>query len=154
MVETEMEKESPNILLGKLSRLHLRRSYTRFMTIGVTQGQPRILRYLKFHKGCIQRELSDNCFLEPATVTNILAKMEYGGLVKRRFPPGNRRSLQVFLTRKGEECFSRVEKMSLLLEDECFKGFTPAEKEQAICFIERICNNMEKAEEISRDDSL
>lgn len=136
-----------NQLLGKFSRLHSRRSFTEFSKIGITQGEPRILRYLNSHEGCIQREICDNCHLEPATVTNIMARMERDSLIKRQYESGSRRNLQVFLTQKGRESLQSVEQAHRIIEEECFSGFTSEEKEQAKLLIERICNNLVKGEE-------
>jgi MarR family transcriptional regulator, organic hydroperoxide resistance regulator len=142
-----MEKGELNLLLCQISRLHLRLMHTEFTKVGITQGQPRILRYLKLHEGCIQRELCDHCHLEPATVTNVLEKMENKGFIKRKYEPGSRRNQQVFLTQEGQEMQKYVERVDELLEEQCFAGFSPMEKELAAGFLERICDNMIKAEE-------
>lgn len=142
-----MEKGKLDQLLAKISRLHSRVSFTEFSKIGITQGEPRILHYLNSHEGCIQRELCENCHLEPASVTNILAKMEHDGLVNRRYEPDSRRNLQVFLTPKGRESIQYVDQVQQLLEEECFSGFTCGEKEQVGLFMKRICSNLMKAED-------
>ncbi len=146
-----METGELNLLLVKLSRLHYRRSYAAFSKLGITRGQPRILRYLKAHEGCIQRELSDNCLLEPATVTTILDKMERKGLVERRYEPGSHRNMQVFLTEKGRESLLLVERVYRQLEEECFSGFSPEEIELAAGFLERICQNMLRADQAGKE---
>lgn len=142
-----MEPGELNQLLGKFSRLHSRRSFAEFSKIGITQGEPRILRYLSSNEGCIQRELCDKCHLEPATVTNIMSKMERESLIKRQYEPGSRRNLQVFLTSKGRESLQTVEQVHRIIGEECFLGFTSEEKEQAKLLMERICNNLMKGEE-------
>lgn len=134
-------------LLGKVSRLHMQRSFTEFTKIGLTQGQPRILRYLKSHTGCIQREICDNCHMKPATVTEVLEKMEEKNFIERRYEPGSRRNLQVFLTPIGNEYLSRANQVDQLLEEEYFRGFSPEEKEHAIACFERIYNNLKNADE-------
>ncbi len=153
-LEEEMEKGNLNILLGRVRRLHFRCCYTELTKIGVTRGQPRILRYLKFHDGCIQRELCENCHLEPATVTNILGKMERDGFIRRCHQPGSRRNMQVFLLPKGEARLCDVDKVHRHLEKEIFKGFTPEEKRQMAEFMERMIGTMEKAEEKKGNGSL
>jgi DNA-binding MarR family transcriptional regulator len=136
-----------NLLLGQLSRLHFRRSYTEFSKLGISQGQPRILRYLKSHEGCIQRELCDNCHLKPATISNVLEKMEKKDLIERRYEPGSRRNIQVFLTEKGHKAAAEVERVYSLLEDEFLSGFSPEEISKAAGFLERILQNLIRADE-------
>ena len=143
----EMEKGELDRLLGKVARLHWRRSYNELMKHGITRGQPRILRYLELHEGCIQRELCDNCFLEPASVSSILEKMEREGMIERRYKSGNHRSIEVFLTQRGHECISYVKSVHQLLEDEYFDGFSRNEKEQVADYLKRILDNMRKTEE-------
>lgn len=142
-----MESGSLNRIISVFCRLHYRCSYAQFSKLGISPGEPRILRYLKSHEGCIQRQISKNCHLEPATVTHILAKMERENIVERHNEPGNRRNLQVFLTRKGHEHLSVVENGNLLLEEQCFRSFTPEEKKQAASFLHRMCENLMTTEE-------
>lgn len=149
-----METGELNRMLGKIGRFHWRLSYTEFAKYGITQGQPRILRYLSSHEGCIQRELCDNCHLEPASVTNILAIMERDELISRQYEPGNRRSLQVFLTSKGQEAMQHVEQVHQLIGEESFCDFNEDEKEQVKAYFERILTNLKKAEEQSKNETV
>lgn len=141
-----MDQGELHRLLARLSRLHTQVSYTEFAKVGITQGQPRILRYLKSHEGCIQREICDNCHMKPATVTQVLEKMEEKQLIERRYEPGSRRNLQVFLTSLGREYQSNAEQVERLVEGECFRDFTELEREQALSCLERIYKNLIKAD--------
>lgn len=134
-------------MLGRLSRLHMQVSFTEFTKMGITQGQPRILRFLMGHEGCIQREICDGCHMKPATVTEVLEKMEEKKLIERKYEPGSRRNLQVFLTPLGHEYMTAAEQVDQLLEEASFKGFTGEEKEQVFSFFTRIHGNLIKAEE-------
>lgn len=147
-----MLKGELNRLLGRLSRLHMRLSYTEFSKIGITQGQPRILRFLKSHDGSIQREICDYCHMKPATVTEVLEKMEEKKLIERKFEPGSRRNLQVFLTSLGHEYLINAEQVDALLEEICFQGFAPEEKEETLHCFERIYLNLIKADERTQND--
>lgn len=147
-----MDQGQLNLLLGKLSRLHQRRCNTEFGKLSVTQGQPRILRYLKDNEGCIQRELCEQCHLEPATVTNILDKMESRELIERRLAPGNRRNQQVFLTPKGKESLTQVEETDRRLEKEFLTGFDAEDAAQAFLILDRICDNMISADNATHID--
>ncbi len=131
-----------NRLLGQLSRRHMQKSYTELTKIDVTQGQPRILRYLKSHNGCIQREICDGCHMKPATVTEVLEKMEDRKLIERKAEPGSRRNLQVFITPLGHTTLTKIDSVDRLIEDKCFHGFTAAEKEQAAHCLDRIYRNL------------
>lgn len=134
-------------LLGRVYRIHHKCSDTRLSKFGITPGQPRMLNYLTHHDGCIQKDFSDNCDLEPATVTNILAVMEKSELVRRESDPNDRRVLHVFITEKGVQTHQKVEEVFAVLEQECFEGFSDQEKELSILFLNRIYANLKKADE-------
>lgn len=138
-------------LLAKVHRLQHKCSSTELARFGITPGQPRILNYLSAHNGCIQREFSENCDLEPATVTNILVIMEKSGLVQRTSDPGNRRVQHVFLTEKGSQTQQQVQAVFSSLEDDCFAGFTPAEMELSVQFLNRIYDNLKKISRAKTD---
>lgn len=87
----------------------------------LTSGQPKILEYLLFHDGAVQREIAEACYIEPATLTSVLLGMENKELVIRKNKEGNRRNLYVYLTDKGKnlanqivEQFEQIEKKHYL----------------------------------------
>lgn len=110
---------------------------------GLTSGQPKVLDYLYSHDGAIQKEIAQNCCIEQATLTSVLAGMENKGLIERRMMNGNRRNLYVFLTDKGKEMAERVEQEFLRLEKAAFAGLDEHEIELAVGFLSRIKDNLE-----------
>lgn len=142
-----MEKGELHLSLSKMSRTHHRRVHAEFAKVGLSHGQPRILNYLANNDGCIQKDLSDNCHIEPATVTSVLSSMERVGLIYRKNNPRDRRVLNVFLTEKGKEVQNAIQNTFHSLEEECFYGFTEEEKIQAMSFLKRMNENMKKGEQ-------
>ena len=116
----------------------------------LTSGQPKVLDYLYSHDGAIQKDIAQNCCIEQATLTSVLAGMENKGLIERRMMNGNRRNLYVFLTDKGKELTERVEREFLRLEEAAFAGFDEHEKELAVRFLSRIKENLEHIMEKSK----
>ena len=115
----------------------------------LTSGQPKVLDYLYSHDGAIQKDIAQNCCIEQATLTSVLAGMENKGLIERRMMNGNRRNLYVFLTDKGKELTERVEREFLRLEEAAFAGVDEHEKELAVRFLSRIKENLEHITEKS-----
>lgn len=115
----------------------------------LTSGQPKVLDYLYSHDGAIQKEIAQNCCIEQATLTSVLAGMENKGLIERRMMNGNRRNLYVFLTDKGKELTDRVEREFLRLEEVAFTGLDEHDKELAVGFLNRIKDNLEHITEES-----
>lgn len=73
-----------------------------------------------------QKAIAEYCEIEQATVGNILLGMEKEELITRRQKDGNRRSLYVSLTPKGEELAVKV--IDILNEEE--NGITAGLSEQ------------------------
>lgn len=136
-------------LLSRVKRIQYKISFAEFSKYGISQGQPRVLDFLVLHDGCIQKDISDKCDLEPATVTNILAVMEKAGLITRQSDTADRRIQHVWLTDTGRARQKQVEKVFVTLEDKCFEGFTTDDREQCMLFLQRMYENLKKAEEDS-----
>lgn len=125
-----------------LAKEHRRRADIEFQKKGITHGQPKILSYLIQNDGCIQRELAENCHIEPATVTSILTSMEKQGFIYRKANDKDKRVYNVFLTERGIEAQQDVDCIFKLLDEECFKGFTDEEKLQIITLLNKMYENL------------
>lgn len=101
-----------------------------------------MLDYLKYHDGCVQKDIAAACEIESSTVTSLLLRMEKSGLIERRMLNGNRRSLYVFLTEKGKEALEKVTSVFDELEKIAFDGFSEDEKVDFIEKFFRIYNNL------------
>lgn len=132
-------------LLGRAMHLHAKRSGSRFSGYGISNGQPRILEYLSVHNGCIQRQLAHHCELEPATITSVLTLMEKSEYIYRAPSQTDKRALCVFLTEKGWQAVQQVKEVFSKLEEECFDGFTPQERQNTMDYLTRIGDNMRQA---------
>lgn len=141
---TNLKNISLHKSLIKLNRTHKKMTHAEFTKIGLTEGQPKILRFLLNHDGCIQREIAENCYIEPATVTSLLANMEKSGLIYRTANPNNRRILNVFITTKGMDSQKKVEEIFNSIDEKCFKGFSEEEKLNAIAILDRLYENLIK----------
>jgi DNA-binding MarR family transcriptional regulator len=132
----------------RLSKAHRKAAHIEFSKIGLTQGQPKVLDFLVLNNGCIQKDIAENCKIEPATVTSLLANMEKSELVYRTQNSDNRRILNVFLTDKGFAAQKQVTKIFCALDELCFKDFSDKEKNEAINLFTRIQNNLDGKENI------
>ncbi len=113
-------------------------------TLGLSPGQPKILEFLEYNNGCEQKEIAKACEIEPATVTNLLARMEKVGLIERKQLNGNRRSLHVFLTREGEIVTQKVLKIFDEVRKKAFEGFTVEQQEGTIRLLTKMVDNLSK----------
>ncbi|MCB2355846.1 MarR family winged helix-turn-helix transcriptional regulator [Clostridium estertheticum] len=111
-------------------------------TLGLSPGQPKILEFLEYHNGCEQKEIAKACEIEPATVTNLLARMEKAHLIERKQLNGNRRSLHVSLTNEGEIVTKQVLKIFEEVRKKAFEGFTVEEQTLTFRLLTKMFDNL------------
>ena len=114
----------------------------------LTSGQPKVLDYLKYHDGCVQKDIATACEIESSTVTSLLLRMEQADLIERKMLNGNRRSLYVFLTDKGRKAVERVSDVFDELEKVAFDGFSKEEQTDFLQKFFKIYNNLTKENEL------
>lgn len=130
-------------MLIKFFRTYKRKARCQFSKIGLSEGQPQILDFLVKNNGCIQRELAENCKIEPATVTCILSTMEKKNLIYRSQNSENRRILNVFITDSGIIAQKNESNMFNSIDDLCFHGFSEEEKATTIKLLNNMIHNLE-----------
>jgi len=108
----------------------------------LTLGQPKILDYLKDHDGASQTEIAAACYIEAASLTSILNRMEEKGMIERRMLNGNRRSFYIFMTPFGKELQEEVANSFSMLEEEAFRNIPEEKKEELIDLLLTIHNNL------------
>lgn len=110
--------------------------------LGLSPGQPKILEFLEYHNGCEQKEIAKACEIEPATVTNLLARMEKVNLIERKQLNGNRRSLHVSLTKEGELVTKKVLKIFEEVRNKAFEGFKVEEQAETFRLLTKMFDNL------------
>ncbi|QAA76320.1 MAG: Transcriptional regulator, MarR family [Candidatus Bipolaricaulis sibiricus] len=103
-------------LLMQVSKLLRDRVHTRMEGIGLSRGQGFILFRLGHEDGLPQTELARQTMVRPATLTEVLQRMESAGLVERRPDPADGRVSRVFLTPQGEAARRQAEEIWRELE--------------------------------------
>jgi len=71
--------------------------------IGLTGPQLLVMRYVGQEPGVMVRQIANSINLSPATVTNILDRLEARNLVQRVRSTEDKRRVGVFLTEPGQE---------------------------------------------------
>ncbi|MCR3759675.1 MarR family transcriptional regulator [Clostridium felsineum] len=136
-----MRKTLHNLLLSTQSAF-FKQVFSNLSDTTLTQGQPKVLDYLKYNDGCVQKDIAVACEIETSTVTSLLMRMEREGLIERRMLNGNRRSLYVFLTEKGRKALDKVSFVFNMLEEKALDGFSEEEKRDFIEKFFRIYTNI------------
>ena len=69
-------------------------------------------------------EIAAACYIEAASLTSILNRMEEKGMIERRMLNGNRRSFYIFMTPFGKELQEEVANSFTMLEEEAFLKYS------------------------------
>ncbi len=98
-----------------------------------------VLRYIQKHPGCIQKEVADYLFYQPASFTNVVKLLEKRNMIERRPDPTNSLKKQLFLLPAGKEVLDQVNDAF----DDVNKLVGTVDSETSLK-LERISTNLEK----------
>ena len=71
--------------------------------VGLTGPQLMVMQNIEANPGVMVREIAESITLSPATITNILDRLETRGLAQRIRSTQDKRKVSVHLTEKGNE---------------------------------------------------
>ncbi len=85
-----------------------------FRELGLTPGLPKVLSFLLFEEGVLQKDLAAACKVEPATMTTLLAKLQSMNLIEKQtvYVSGGKRAFAIYLTEKGRIYGEKVAEIS------------------------------------------
>ncbi len=131
-----------NTLLTRTA--HVSQNYLRpyLDELGLSVGQPKVLRCLTALGPCSQRVLADYCEVDPSAICRTLDNMERKGLLTRQQSKKDRRTGEVALTRKGQEVFQAWESRCMEMESRMLQGFSEEEKKQLVGYLARAYRNV------------
>lgn len=122
--------------IGKLENLLINQ---KLASINLRMSHAHVLRYIQKHPGCIQKEVADYLFYQPASFTNIVKLLEKRNMIGRRPDPTNGLKKQLFLLPAGKEVLDQVNDAF----DDVNKLVGTVDSE-ALLKLERISTNLEK----------
>ncbi len=121
-------KSTTGYMLAQACKHHRQRAEVLLNEIGLHVGQEMLLSGLWEKEGLTQTELADYVMIQPATVTNMLQRLERAGIVERRPDAEDQRISRVYATKKGRGLKEAVEEQWGKLEQESFAGFSIEER--------------------------
>lgn len=68
-----------------------------------------LLHYVALHPGCRQKDAAKYLQYQPASLTNLLKKLEIEGMIKREIDPENRHQKKIFLCKDGEKILTDID---------------------------------------------
>ena len=138
----QTEPESIDYLLAQICRLHHARAHVLLEEIGLYRGQPPVLRALWEEEGRTHSELAARLYVQPATITKMIQRMERAGFVECREDPEDQRVSRVYLTEAGRAIREDVQQVWRALEGETFEGFSVEERAVIHRFFVQVRDNL------------
>jgi len=137
-------REQLIVSLLSASAAHQKSCWSGFRELDLSPGQPKVLSRLRFQEGYLQKELAALCYVEPATMVVLLSNMEKRGMIRKEVDhvSGGKRAFRIYLTEEGRRLADEVDRVVDEIEEKGFTGFTEEEKDQLICLLGRLTENL------------
>ena len=133
-----IEKDRKNLMMPYLAALGL--------TFG--QGQARILDTLLTKDHITQKKLADICYMDVATVSRSLDRLEEAGFLVRERDPECRRSFLICLTEQGKIEAAKAREGLKKLDNVICKGLSDDELNALHSVLVKISDNLEECREL------
>lgn len=109
----------------------------------MTGPQLLVLQNIQEHPGVMVREIAESINLSPATITNILDRIEARELVTRIRSTTDKRKVGVYLTEKGEASLENAPRPLQEHFVERFNNMKDWEQSQMVATMQRIASMMD-----------
>ena len=120
----------------------------KFEKLGLTAGQPGVLKSLFKKTEITQKELAQMCHVDQTTLSRNLDKLVQLGYVERKTDEECRRCFLISLTPTGSEKAKEVSIVFQELEKRLTNGFSEEEQKMLYSYLERMLCNL-RNEEVS-----
>ena len=121
--------------------------------VGLTGPQLLVMQNIQEKPGIMVREIAENIYLSPATITNILDRLEGRDLATRIRSTQDKRKVGVFLTEKGKVAVVNAPRPLQEHFVERFSQLKEWEQSQMVATVQRIASMMD-AEDIDASPFL
>ncbi|MDE7277740.1 MAG: MarR family transcriptional regulator [Lachnospiraceae bacterium] len=101
-------------------------------------SQKRILIVLLETGTITQRRLTERLGIQPGSVSEVLAKLEKGGLIVRTESPDDRRTTDIALTEQGKRQAEEALSQRMTRHEEMFSCLTEEEKGTLLTLLEKV----------------
>lgn len=115
---------------------------SRLKDFGLKAGQPKIMYYIASNEGCQQKDIAQNCYIESATLSSVLLKMEKRGLIERKRLNSDKRAYAIYIKDKARPVFEAVQRVFDEVLKLSLEGFSDEEAAEFEKYLERMENNL------------
>ncbi|MGZ9810118.1 MarR family winged helix-turn-helix transcriptional regulator [Pseudoroseicyclus sp. H15] len=115
------------------------RFYSRFGHLDLKPGEFSILWVVNLNPGIRQGVLAQKLRVKPAHMTKIIRRLEGNGIIARHIPDGDRRSVELSLTERGQEFVEERQADFFGADNYNDTDLTPEEKRQLAALLKKYC---------------
>jgi DNA-binding MarR family transcriptional regulator len=109
-------------------------NHPRFADRGLQFVQGHLLKFIAENKGISQKELLETHHVKPASLSELLSKLEQKGYIARTINKQDKRLSDIQLTKKGEEAVAQYHSVSEFY----FSALTGEEQKQLLYLLEKV----------------
>ena len=132
--------------IGEIMKFIHLRSYHKMNDKLVYPGQPKLLCRIKANEGITQKELSEKSFVKPATITEMIRKLEKNHYIYRIPDETDKRVMRVYLTPEGHKFAEYAEEFIDSVIEQLFIGLDEEELQQLLTLTDKVKNNTQNFE--------
>lgn len=116
-------------------------------------SQKRVMIVLKEFGGRVtQRELTERLGIQPGSASEVIAKLESAGYIRRTPNETDRRTVDIELTKEGEAFAKEARAQRILRHEQMFSCLSDDEKKQFLSLLEKINRDWEIRYQDTRED--
>ena len=111
--------------------------------VGTRHGQGKILSILRQEDGIGQKDLAEKLRIRPASLSELLDKMQKSGWIQRQVNEADRRKINIRLTKEGEKVSQQMVKARREMADQMFGVLTQQEQGELERILQKLVNGLE-----------
>lgn len=133
----ESEHQLQQALFGLVDQ-YKKQFAKRFIALGLSVGQPKVLRHLIRNGACTQQELASACLVDTGTMSRLLDRLERDGLIARQTSEHSRRTRTIVLEEEGRRRAEQVLKAYQDTNQSLFSSLLPEEQAQLLTLLQKL----------------
>lgn len=133
--------------LAQAAHAYRVRAGSQLSRINLHSGQETLLKALADADGMSMSDLAAALGVQPPTVTKMISRLAAQGYVERRAAPGDGRQAQVFLTERGRDAISAIDKLWKRIEKTALADIDDKDRKRLRKLLRQVERNLGAARE-------
>lgn len=139
--------------LAQAAHAYRVRAGSQLSRINLHSGQETLLKALAASDGMSMSDLAAALGVQPPTVTKMISRLAAQDYVERRAAPGDGRQAQVFLTERGRDIISQIDKLWKRIEKTALGGIDDKDRKRLRKLLRQVERNLGAAKHDHAADS-